>query len=181
MLTYPQLVAEIQRLSSEGQTGTIFIRSDDGHLVRIVLNEGKITYVVFDTKQRGYDAIPLIQKIRKGRLQFAEGVFETAQETPLPSTSDIIQMFTEDEDSPSTQTPSNIKGIIQHIKKALASHIGPIAMIVCDEYIGEMGPLTTVADVFAMLGAIAPEIGNPEEEKTFKEQLKKDMVKIGLI
>lgn len=177
MLAYPQLVAEIQRLSSSGQTGTIFIRTDDGHLVRIVLNEGKITYVVFDTKQRGYDAIPLIQKIIKGQLQFADGIFETAQEVPLPNTSDIIQMFTEDEDSPSTQTPSNVKGIIQHIKKALASYIGPIAMIVCDEYIEKTGSLKTVGDIFTMLDAIALEIDNPKDEKLLKNNSKRIWLK----
>jgi hypothetical protein len=92
-LAYPQLVAEIHRLSQKWQSGTIFISSDDSHLARIVLHEGRITYLTFDTKYRGSDAIPLIQTIKFGQLQFSECIFETAQEAPLPNTLEIFQKF----------------------------------------------------------------------------------------
>ncbi len=60
----------------------------------------------------------------------------------------------------------------------LAIHIGPIAIIVCDEYIEKVGHLETVGDVFAMLEVIAPEIENLEEQEKFKEKIKNDVVKI---
>lgn len=184
LLAYPELMGEVFRLSSEKRTGTIFITSDDSHLVRIVLNEGKITYLVFDTKYRGYDAISLIQAIKKGRLQFAEGVFETAQEVPLPSTEDIFQTFyenyTDEETTQATQIPPNIKDIIEHVKRALANYIGPIAMIVCDEHIERVGSLKTVGDIFIMLEAIAPEIEELKEQDIFKKQVKENMASIGL-
>ena len=184
LLAYPEFMAQVFRLSSEKRTGTIFITSDDSHLVRMVLNEGKITYLVFDTKFRGYDAIPLIQAIKMGRLQFAEGVFETAQEVPLPSTEDIFQIFyenyTNEETTQATQTPPNLKDIIEHIKKALANYIGPIAMIVCDEHIERVGSLKTVGDIFIMLEAVAPEIEELKEQEIFKKQVKEDMASIGL-
>ncbi len=177
-LTYSKLIAEIRRLSLEKRTGTIFITSDDSHVVRMVLNEGQIICLVFDVKHRGYDAISFIKTIKSGKLEFAEGIFETTQEISLPSTEEIFQMLYEDDDISTTQVPSNIKEIIKYIKKGLAIHIGPIAIIVCDEYIEKVGHLETVGDVFAMLEVIAPEIENLEEQERFKEKIKNDVVKI---
>ncbi len=185
LLAYPELIAEIRRLSSEGESGTVFITSDDGHLVRFVLNEGSITSLVFDTKHRGYDAIPLIQAIKSGRLQFAEGVFETACELPLPDTENIFQIFGEKWSAhalaPAPSTSANLGEAVEYLKKALANHIGPFSAIVCEEYIEKVGSVKTIDDVFSMIEAVAPEIGNPAEEQAFKEQVKKEMIKEGLI
>ena len=89
-LAYPELIIEMEQLSTQGQSGTIFITSHDGHLARIVLTEGKISHVVFDSKHRGYEAVSLIQTLTFARLQFVAGVFETSEEAPLPSTREIF-------------------------------------------------------------------------------------------
>ena len=191
LLPYSELMAEIHRLSSEGQTGTLFITSDEGHLVRIVLNEGRITYLVFDTRHRGYDAIPLINTIKFGRLQFAEGVFETAQEVPLPSTDEILKLFKEtgtghlDIAAPkkvASQVSSNMIKAAEQIQNALANYIGPFAAIVCDEYLDNINTgLQTVDEVMAMIEAISLEIDDPAEEEAFKVQIKKELSRKGLI
>ncbi|HEC85288.1 MAG: hypothetical protein DRR19_13205 [Candidatus Parabeggiatoa sp. nov. 1] len=183
-LNYPELIAEVRRLLSEGHAGTVFITSTDGHLVRMVLNEKRITSLTYDTKQRGYDAILLIQTIKSGRLKFAEGIFETAQEVPLPNTEDIFQMFGEKKPAPAKKVPqasANLSNAVEHLKTALAAHIGPFAVIVCEEYVQKVGPIKTIDDVFAMIEVVAPEIGNPKKEKAFKVQIKKEMIQKGLI
>ncbi len=177
LLAYSELIAEIRRLSSEKRTGTIFITSDDSHFVRIVLNDGEIICLVFDVKHRGYDAISFIQTIKSGKLQFVEGTFETTQEISL-STEEIFHKLYEDDDISTTQVPSHIEAIIKHIKKELAIYIGPIAIILCDEYIEKVGELETVGDVFAMLEVIAPEIADHEKQERFKEKIKNDVAKI---
>jgi hypothetical protein len=177
-LAYSELITEIHRLSSEKRTGTIFITSDDSHFMRIVLNDGEIICLVFDVKHRGYDAISRIQTIKSGKLQFVEGTFKTTQEISLPSTEEIFHKLYEDDDISTTQVPSNIEAIIKYIKKRLAIHIGPIAIILCDEYIEKVGTLETVGDVFAMLEVIAPEIENVKEQEKFKEKVKNDVIKI---
>ena len=184
-LTYLDLITEIRRLLSEGHAGTVFITSTDGHLVRIVLNEKRIISLAYDTKYRGYDAIPQIQTIKSGRLKFAEGIFETAQEVPLPNTEDLFQMFGEKK-SPlaakkAPQASANISKAVEHLKTALAIHIGPFATIVCEEYLHKAGTIKTIDNVFAMIDTVAPEIGNPKKEKAFKEQVKKEMIQKGLI
>ncbi len=189
LLPYSELMAEIHHLSSEGQTGTLFITSNDGHLVRIVLNDGSITYLVFDTQHRGYDAIPLINAIKFGRLQFAEGVFETAQEVPLPSTDEILKLFKETgtgnlaaPTKVASQVSSNMIKAAEQIQNALANYIGPFAAIVCDEYLDNINTgLQTVDEVMAMIEAISLEIDDPAEEEAFKVQIKKELSRKGLI
>ncbi|HEW98527.1 MAG TPA: DUF4388 domain-containing protein [Beggiatoa sp.] len=191
LLPYSDLMAKIHHLSSKGQTGTLFITSDEGHLVRIVLNDGRITYLVFDTQHRGYDAIPLINTIKFGRLQFAEGVFETAQEVPLPSTNEIFKLFQETEQGNldiaatvvSDISPNLIKAAEQ-IKKALANYIGPFAAIVCDEYIDNINNTTgfrTIDDVMIMIEVVSLEIDDPAAENAFKVQSKKELIQKGLL
>ncbi|MCK5718664.1 MAG: DUF4388 domain-containing protein [Thiomargarita sp.] len=175
-LPYPTLMAEIQHLSEERKTGTIFITSDSGHLIRIVLNEGEITCLVFNTKYRGYDAIPHIQNIKSGRLQFAEGVFEASQEVPLPPTAEIFETFYTDTEALTTQTPSNIRNIITHVKITLASYVGPIATIICDEYIDKMGKPQSIVEILIMVETIALEIDEPIEAGYFKQKIKEDIL-----
>jgi len=181
-LGYSDLMAEIHRLSSEKQTGTIFITTGDGHLARIVLHKGEITFLIFDTKYRGYDAIPLIQTIKSGRLQFASDVFDTSQEVPLPSTEEIFHKFSEkgetesiDTKSDTTPTSYRFNDAIKHVQNALATFIGPFAIIVCDEYLEKVKVINSEAKILAMIDAVASEIGDPIEKDAFKTQVKEKL------
>lgn len=88
--SYRDLIAELRRLCKEKRTGTVFLASEDGHIVRFVLSKGDIIHLVFDTKHSCYDAIPLIHQIKHGRLQFAEGIVEATQEGTLPNTEELL-------------------------------------------------------------------------------------------
>ncbi|MEN8218717.1 MAG: hypothetical protein ABFS56_20565 [Pseudomonadota bacterium] len=173
LLAYPQLIAEIRRLSQEGQSGTIFITSDDGHLVRIVLDDGRITFLAFDTNYRSHDAIPLINMIKFGQLHFSEGIFETVQEAPLPNTLELFQMFSNQThvDTPKQLSSLNLREAIEHIKTALAAYIGPIALIVCEEYIDKVGSLNTMDNIVTMIDVVASEIECSDEREAFKARI----------
>lgn len=193
VLNYPELLSEVRRLSHEKQTGTIFITSDDGHLVRFVLNEGRITYIVYDTSHRCYDALPLIHNIKAGRLQFAEGIFEAAHEVPLPGTEELLQTLASDEEiSRLTQHHSQTKPMaekatsevqkpkdtnrykhaIAKIEKDLTVYIGPFANIVCEEYLESHQVPTSLDELLCMLNEVATEIGEASEEQVFKAKLR---------
>lgn len=186
LLTYPELLMEIRRLCNEKQTGTLFITSEDSHLARIVLNEGHINFLVFDTKYRGYDAIYLISRIKSGRLQFVEGVFETTQEVPLPTTDHIFHLFGEEESistetSPLPPIPPQLREAVDHVKKALATYIGPFANIICEEYLEENKNIRTLDDISAMIEIVASEIGDSQTEQVFKTEVKQEIVQKGLV
>ncbi len=171
LLAYPELVSEIQRLSSSKQSGTIFITSEDCHLARVVLNEGEISSLFFDSKQKGHDALELIQTIKSGRLQFAKDLFENSEEVPLPATEDILQNLNGTSSEKSSPT-TKIGNAIELVKKVLAVYIGPFAIIACEEYLEEHTPLETKEAVGAMINTIVLEIDNKEDKELFLKEIK---------
>jgi len=192
LLTYSELIAEVRRLSHQKRTGTIFITSDNGHLVRMVLKSGRILHLVFDTEYAGYDALLLVPTIKTGHLQFAEKVLEVTPKelvhTPLPSTEEVLQNL---ETSYRVQPKENLavpvakpvsfEQAVNYLKKSLATQIGPFATFVCDEYIEKIGFPKTISEVVAMLENVTQEIGNPKAEDVFKTRVKQEMLQLGLI
>ncbi len=175
-LAYPELIDEIFRLSTEKHSGTIFITSYDGHLARIVLTNGEICHLIFDSKHRGDAAISLIKTLNFARLQFVEGVFESTQDSLLPKTEEIFKELRNEQENTSPLL-SNFEAAIEHIKKSLARHIGPFAVLICDEYIEKSGGIRTIDDIFGMIDEVALELYKPEAEFEFKEKMKTDIVK----
>ncbi len=187
LLKYQELIAEVHRLFSEKQTGTIFITTSDNHLVRLVLNKGEIVHLVYDTNHRSYDAIPLLRKIQAGRLQFARGIFEATDEIPLPPTEELLYVLKEkgEEKDIVTYSPKKVDSqfdkVIIQIKRALSNHIGPIAALICDEYIEKAGGISNINAIDALIDDVAKEIDEPDTERLFKIQLKDEIVKKNLI
>lgn len=187
LLNYQELIAEIHRLFAEKQTGTIFITTSDNHLVRLVLNKGEIVHLVYDTTHRSYDAIPLLKKIQAGRLQFARGIFEAADEIPLPPTKELLYVLRgkgEEKDLftySSKKVDSPFEEVIIQIKRALSNHIGPIAALICDEYIEKAGGIGNLNAIDALIDDVAKEIGESDTERLFKIQLRDELVKRNLI
>ncbi|NJO16627.1 MAG: DUF4388 domain-containing protein [Thioploca sp.] len=187
LLKYQELIAEVHRLFSERQTGTIFITTSDNHLVRLVLNKGEIVHLVYDTNHRSYDAIPLLRKIQAGRLQFARGIFEATDEIPLPPTEELLYVLKEkgEEKDIVTYSPKKVDSqfdkVIIQIKRALSNHIGPIAALICDEYIEKAGGISNINAIDALIDDVAKEIDEPDTERLFKIQLKDEIVKKNLI
>lgn len=186
-LIYPELISEIRRLSSEKQNGTIFITSTDGHIARIVLNEGTITYLIFDSNHIGSEAIPYIQTIKLARLQFVGGSFESSQAGTLPSTEEIFTQLlvkkvtptaekytaTKDGDLPIS---TDLNKAIEYIQITLADYIGPIAKVLCDDYLKQIKPNNTKNDLTVMIETLALEINKPDEQEQFKDKIQEKIL-----
>ena len=180
LLAYSALIAEIQKLSSQQGTGTVFITTDDDHLVRIVLDEGNITSLLLDNKISGYDVISFFETINSGKLHFSKNLFETAQEVPLPNTDEIFQMlktervFAIRSNSQGINEEKSVEIIeaIELVKRTLAEEIGPFAAIVCDEYIKDFNSVNRIADILIMIDAVSVEIDDAKAAQAFKDKLK---------
>ena len=186
LLKYQELIAEVHRLFTDQQTGTIFITTSDNHLVRLVLNKGEIVHLVYDTNHRSYDAIPLIRQIQAGRLQFAKGIFEAADEIPLPPTEELLYVLRGEENHSVTSSPpkkadSQFDEVISEIKRTLSNYIGPIAGLICEEYIETRGGIQNLNAVNTMIDNVAREIGDPDVERLFKIKLKDKIIKNNLV
>lgn len=190
LLNYLELMAEVRRLSSQRRTGTVFITSEDGHLVRLILKSGRIIHLAFDTDYFGYDAIPLIPTVRLGRFQFAEGVLEISPKegsAALPNTDELLHtlenFYHAHKDDLFKVNVAQISFVeaINYLRKALANQIGPFGNFVCDEYIEKKGFPKSVGEVVTMIETVAREIGDSKQEETFKVQIKQDMLQSGMI
>ena len=187
LLKYQELIAEVHRLFTDKQTGTIFITTSDNHLVRLVLNKGEIVHLVYDTNHRSYDAIPLIRQIQAGRLQFAKGIFEAADEIPLPPTEELLYVLKGEANHLVTSSASAKKvsspfeELISEIKRTLSNHIGPVAGLICEEYIETTGGIQNLNAIDTMIDNVAREIGDPDVERLFKIKLKDKIIKNNLV
>ena len=190
-LTYQELISEIRRLSLDKRNGTIFITSTDGHIARIVLNKGTITYLIFDSDHHGSEAIPYIQGIKRARLQFVGGTFESYQAATLPSTEELFDQLSAVKIIPekssdflnSTKikpiaetgsdfsTPTNFNKAIETIKITLADYIGPIANVLCDDYIQTIKLNNTKDYLIVMIKTLALEIEKTDEQEEFKKNI----------
>jgi len=191
LLTYSELIAQIRELCRQKKTGTVFVTSEEGYLIRFVLKTGQVVHLVFDAQHRGYEAIPLIHTIKKGRLQFAEGILETADEGGhLPPTEELLQtleLFQQlrDSDSITLSAPKVVLGqfktAIKQVQRNLAFYIGPFANIVCEDYIRSRGTPKLANDVLTMIDAIAKEIDPPKKQEEFKEITKEILLERELL
>jgi hypothetical protein len=193
LATYRDLIAEVRRLCKGKRTGTIFITSEDGHIVRFVLSHGEVIHLVFDTKHSCYDAIPLIHQIRSGRLQFAEGIVETVPGVQLPNTEELLhtlELFYEldqEETTSKKATPQalqptfNVSAAILRIRKSLATYLGPFAAIICDDYLKKVGAPKAPEEVLTMIDTLALEISEPKAAKEFKVHTKEDLFQAGIL
>lgn len=88
-LVFRELIEVLQGLCAERRTGTLFLHTDSNRSARIGLENGRIFLIVFG-KYRGMDALQEMKKMRHGKFNFAESVFNNAAELPLPHTADIL-------------------------------------------------------------------------------------------
>lgn len=93
MLPYAELLSEIGRLSQEGATGTLFVRTDEEHTARFAFQNGRIVGVAYRVT-RGVAAFPLIRKIKRASVEFTPGVvFTVGDHESLPSTPQLLGLL----------------------------------------------------------------------------------------
>jgi hypothetical protein len=182
LLNYEELIAEVHKLCNAKKSGTVFITTDGGHLVRFVLYNGKIVRLVYDSNFCCYDAIPLVHNINEGKFKFAEGIFENPSEVPLPETDELFKILLQREVSTTSQKFKHDKtqhknDVIKVISNNLADHIGPFADIICDDYLDTITSFSNIDEWFAMIDTVSIEIDDKQHKNDFivntKEQIKK--------
>lgn len=164
--SYKFLLNEINQLCADKRTGTVFITTDDEHLVRFVLQEGEIISLAFDASHNNYDAINQVQMIKRGKVQFAENIFDQASEVPLPTTAALLSNLA----TIPTASMTSREVVIEQIVALLAEYIGPFAQFSCDDYLDEQGTPTDKVAFEKMLETIATEIDDETERKAFQRQ-----------
>ena len=172
MLDYDQLISELERLCVERRTGTLFITTWDNRSARFVISNGEILSCSYSIK-RGRDAIPLLRGMKAGSYKFAEEMFSSMDEAPLPPTAELLADLA---GARPAHVPVEKKGWIatettRTIKTELARFMGPIADILCEDYLAVHGTVENPEQAARMTQALSARIGEITKRLEFVKRV----------
>jgi hypothetical protein len=174
LLTYRQLIGEVRRFCAQRQTGCVFIKTSDNHGVRFTLQNGTIVAVGF-RNQTGLEALASVQRIRKGRVSFSDGLPPQDPQPGLPSTADLLAQLERadsgvaDGDEPKAGPGPVNEALVQSraiIEAELVEYLGPMARVVFGEQIASASNLTQLIET------LAGEFKDPAKFAQFKERVR---------
>jgi len=174
-LGYRQLMTELRRLCAEKRTGTMFVTTIGNQSARFVLQQGNITSMWFRLKG-GLDALPLVKKIESGWFSFTTEIVDHGNQAALPGTDELLTALV-GESAPPAAHSSPLLNTIQLdraqkvVESELAEFLGPMAGVICREYVlGATDPGQS-PDIHRMIDALAKEVGDPAKEARFKQRV----------
>ena len=185
MPNYDELTGYLKKLCFEKADGTLFITTDKKHSVRFKLHDGHIISCNYRLK-RDHDAIKLIKAVKYGAYKFFPGMSTPATSAMARRRDLYAALFGETTLSPKEMNSASaadsislrisqsldsetVKKTVETIAKDLARFIGPVARLICDEYINRTGQARTKDELIAMAEAVATEIGDSAQEQQFTE------------
>lgn len=176
------LISELQRVAQAKATGIFFLASSSNRSAQISFAEGVMVFALCQGK-KGIGALELIAQMEEVRLRFQEGTIPSAR-TDMPSFEEVIALLsgskrqgglpagntiasagksskTSPAPSAGTELSSTQKQLIRDV---LTECIGPMAMILCEDYLDKVHTLDEA------LNTIANEI--PAQQATiFREEM----------
>jgi hypothetical protein len=92
--TFEELVEVLKRLCQRRASGTLFIHTNEGHHARIALDGGRVFSITYG-RYRGQQALAYVKKIPGGRYTFADTIFNSESELPLPETDQLLAVLSD--------------------------------------------------------------------------------------
>ncbi len=184
-----QVIAELQSLCAARRTGTLFIITLENHPAQVILREGEIVGLSYRL-MRGPDALAPLQAFSAARYRFESESVQSA-DARLPATADVLAHLgaaaatvpgppppafkPETGAAPTTRPPAEAAEAIGRIRavleRELAEFLGPMAGMICQEYLAAHPALGSPQDATKLVEAIAREIGDPAKEAHFKQRV----------
>jgi hypothetical protein len=180
-LPYSQILDFLTELIDNKASGTLFIHSESNRAITIALNSGQIHALYFGAR-RGRRAIPLISDISGGSFRFEQSnLVNTSHD--LPSTPEILNELRNPINAnhssltDSSTTFSCDKAInedkkellCQELKSLLLQYMGPIAEIVFDDAVDDIGDFCVTPQLTKdLINKLSEEIDNTAEIEQFR-------------
>jgi len=164
----------LNELVTEARTGTLYIKSDDAHAGMISLRNGEVVGILYRSRF-GAPAVELIRQVTGGTCRFdanAPGVEAGA----CPPTLEILHAL-----APPGQSAVNgsaeatrrmgdkaaLQGFLNDLSGHLQSHIGPIAAMVLEGAVQEMGQLRRIDQAKSLITKLMGEIDDDGDASSF--------------
>ncbi len=169
LLSYNELIVELKKLLRQRATGVMFISTLDNHAIQFSLVKGHITGCRFRLKH-GLDAIPHIMEMEAGRYSFNPAP-PGPRDKNLPHTKTLINILGEDVPHEPTHTPIqggiDISALPSIITNELARYLGPIAAILVEDHLDELGPIQDSSSLQKLMKRVAAEISEENKREEF--------------
>jgi len=169
LLSYRELIVELQRLLSDRSVGIMFISTMDNHAIHIGVKKGQIIGCRFRFK-RGADALPLILEMEAGRYSFTPGSPGPA-DSQLPATEQLLDMLTHTKQNSPTDMPIQVANDLTElpniVSDELTRYVGPIAAVLVEDYLDESGPVRDSGALQKLITSMASEITDERKRDEF--------------
>ena len=159
---YQQFLDTLIKLIEKKTTANLILLTEDSHSLWLGLEAGSIHTIIFGPK-RGRSAIPLITKIRGGRLSL-----DTKTKLPpmsdLPPTNDILSELSSlpndqfNTGSSASLDNTRISLIIDDLKQQLKRHLGPIADMIMPKIIQQVGDISSENQLQLLVDKLVKEV-----------------------
>ncbi len=191
-LDHRQFIKALVTLCRERSSGTVFYNLSSGLSARIVMNRGEISWVAFG-EYRGAEAIEEIRLIDNGRMSFNPSLKLTIGTQNLPTTPEILKMInTRGHERKSRATPPTHKSassspthgapfsgkvfnkdeVCEIVVRESIEFIGPIAKIVCAEYMKSQPTQIGLSSVRRLIDTMALDIDDEAKGRLFKDRVR---------
>ena len=166
-ISLKEILTELHTLHNKKATGILYITTDTNKSAQVIMDAGEIVFAYYANKL-GEEAIELLASTDSGRYRFQSGTF--SGRSPLPPTQTILQFLAGD-NAPSAlqQEVENIaQGLSlsdserELISKALATYVGPLAEIICQDH------FKTAKSLEEAINLLASEIPSAQQAEEFK-------------
>ncbi|MCG7870570.1 MAG: hypothetical protein N0C88_05640 [Candidatus Thiodiazotropha lotti] len=188
ILDHRQFIKALVTLCRERSSGTVFYNLSSGLSARIVMNRGEISWLAFG-EHRGAEAIEAIRLIDSGRMSFNPSLKLTIGKQTLPTTPEILKLInTRSHERKSRPKGTNHKStnskpinnqsslgrvfnkneVCEIVVKESTEFVGPIARIVCDEYMKSQPTQISLNSVHKLIDNMVLDIDDEAKGNLFK-------------
>jgi hypothetical protein len=155
----------LKTLMDERRSTTVYVATDDNHLIAVGLERGELVYLICGPRQ-GERALPMIERMRSGtyRLDDSASVHRRA-DVRLPTREALLSLLATGSNAPTGDGDR----MEERLCKLLTRYMGPIAPLVCRQTIEAAGGLGSTDKLRDVVEALAGEIDHPEEAERFRK------------
>lgn len=178
-----EVIRMIRNLVADKGTATLYIRTNQNRVVMVAVSGGNII-TLSSGPRHGAKAVPMLQEMVSGTVR-TDDTAVAYHSDQLPPTDALLTML---EASPEPATFANAAAQAQSgrlgpeaekvklvLGRLLTDFMGPVAPMVCDQYLGQLGTSIDSGRLRALVDQLAAEIGDSEEARTFTEQAWKEL------
>ena len=172
-----ELIQEIARLCQNGSSGTVFITTRDTHLARVVLVKGEIVFACLQ-RMNGLDAIRALAVLPAGVIGFNAELQLVTQKQNLPDTRSVLKILQtgvgNSEQYEATSTAQTVRElppdsmIMQVLAQEATEYLGPMASIICQEYLQQIADLNSASDILMVIQRLERDINHVEKAAKFR-------------